>query len=109
RAAGGIWFWILKYAFRKYADCCDAFFGHCGDKRALEVALAAGFIQSAHEHIIVNWHKPLQDNFKRALETTPKLGFVETGIQYLLVNFLRDSSPRRRREMTAKAASFMPF
>lgn len=45
----------------------------------------------------------------RALETTPKLGFVETGIQYLLVNFLRDSSPRRRREMTAKAASFMPF
>jgi len=67
RAAGGIWFWILKYAFRKYADCCDAFFGHCGDKRALEVALAAGFIQTEHEHIIVNWHKPLQDNFKRAL------------------------------------------
>jgi hypothetical protein len=46
---------------------------------------------------------------KRALETTPKLGFVETGIQYLLVNFLGDSSPRRRREMTAKAANFMPF
>jgi hypothetical protein len=45
----------------------------------------------------------------RALETTPKLGFVETGIQYLLVNFLRDQSPRRRREMVAKAASFMPF
>jgi len=45
----------------------------------------------------------------RALETTPKLGFVETGIQYLLVNFLRDSPPRRRRELTAKAASFMPF
>lgn len=45
----------------------------------------------------------------RALETTPKLGFVETGIQYLLVNFLRDPSVRRRRELTAKAASFMPF
>ena len=45
----------------------------------------------------------------RALETTPKLGFVETGIQYLLVNFLRDVSVRRRRELTAKAASFMPF
>jgi len=25
------------------------------------------------------------------------------------VNFLRESSARRRREMTAKAASFMPF
>jgi hypothetical protein len=67
RAAGGIWFWILKYAFRKYAGCCDAFFGHCGDKRALEVALAAGFIQTEHWPIIVNWHKPLHDNIKRAL------------------------------------------
>lgn len=67
RAAGGLWFYLLKYAFRKYAGCCDAFFGHCGDKRALEVALAAGFIQTEHEHVIVNWHKPLQDNHKRAL------------------------------------------
>jgi len=46
---------------------------------------------------------------KRALETTPKLGFVETGIEYLLVNFLRNSTARRRREMIAKAATFMPF
>ena len=67
RTAGGIWFWILKYAFRKYADCCDAYFGHCGDKRALEVALAAGFVQTEHWPIIVNWHKPLRDNIKRAL------------------------------------------
>jgi hypothetical protein len=67
RDAGGIWFWILKYAFRKYASCCEAFFGHCGDKRALEVALAAGFEPTAHEHIIVHWHKPLHDNLRRAL------------------------------------------
>lgn len=67
RAAGGLWFYLLKYAFRKYADCCDAFFGHCGDRRALEVALAAGFVQTEHEHVIVNWHKPLHDNHKRAL------------------------------------------
>jgi hypothetical protein len=45
----------------------------------------------------------------RALETTPKLGFVETGVQYLLVNFRRDPSDRRKGELTAKAASFMPF
>ena len=45
----------------------------------------------------------------RALATTPKLGFAETGIQYLLVNFLRDLSDRRKSELTAKAASFMPF
>jgi hypothetical protein len=67
QAAGGIWFYLLKYAFRKYADCCDAFFGHCGDKRAREVAFAAGFIQTEHENLIVNWHKPLHENFRRAL------------------------------------------
>lgn len=66
-AAGGIWFCILKYAFRKYAGCCDAFFGHCGDKRALEVALAAGFVRTEHEHLIVHWHKPLGENYRRAL------------------------------------------
>jgi hypothetical protein len=67
RAAGGLWFYLLKYKFRKFADCCDAFFGHCGDRRALEVALAAGFQLTEHEHVIVNWHKPLHDNHKRAL------------------------------------------
>ncbi|MBX3696842.1 MAG: hypothetical protein KF811_03460 [Dokdonella sp.] len=67
RDAGGIWFHLLKYAFRKYADCCDAFFGHCGDPRALEVALAAGFVQTEHEHVIVHWHKALHPNIRRAL------------------------------------------
>jgi hypothetical protein len=67
RDAGGLWFYLLKYAFRKYADCCDAFFGHCGDRRALEVALQAGFEKTEHEHVIVNWHKPLQAKIKRAL------------------------------------------
>ena len=66
-AAGGVWYLILKYAFRKYADSCDAFFGHCGDKRAREVALAAGFINTEVEPIIVNWHKPLAEVFRRAL------------------------------------------
>jgi len=46
---------------------------------------------------------------RRALETTPKVGFIETGIQYLLVNWLQSSDAKRRREMTAKAANFMPF
>ena len=66
-AAGGIWFCILKYAFRKYACCCEAFFGHCGDKRALEVALAAGFIQTEHQHLIVHWHKALPENARQTL------------------------------------------
>ena len=66
-AGGGVWFYLLKYAFRKYADHCDAFFGHCGNPRALEVALAAGFEKTAHAPVIVNWHKPLHDVVRRAL------------------------------------------
>lgn len=56
-AAGGVWYLVLRYAFERYADCCDAFFGHCGDARALEVATAAGFVSAGHEHLIVRWHK----------------------------------------------------
>lgn len=67
QAAGGIWYWILKYAFRKYAGCCDAYFGHCGDARALEVALAAGFEVTEHTHVIAHWHKPLHPSIRRAL------------------------------------------
>ena len=65
--AGGIWYLILKYAFEKFADDCDAFFGHCGDARALVVAQAAGFIKTEFPPIIVNWHKPLHENIRRAL------------------------------------------
>ncbi|MEP7043033.1 MAG: hypothetical protein ABI843_08210 [Dokdonella sp.] len=66
-AAGGVWHLILKYAFERYADDCDAFFGHCGDRRALEVAHAAGFVDAGPEHLIVNWHKPVHPNIQRAL------------------------------------------
>jgi hypothetical protein len=67
QAAGGVWYLILKYAFAKFADDCDAFFGHCGDARALEVALAAGFERTDHPPVIVHWHKPLHEVFRRAL------------------------------------------
>ncbi|MEO5559737.1 MAG: hypothetical protein ABIO49_07980 [Dokdonella sp.] len=67
QAAGGIWYLILKYAFERYADCCDVFFGHCGDARALQVATAAGFVHAGHQHLIAHWHKPLHENIRRAL------------------------------------------
>ena len=66
-AAGGTWYLILKYAFRNFADDCDAFFGHCGDRRALEVAQAAGFQLTEHQHLIVHWHKRLHPVVQRAL------------------------------------------
>ncbi len=66
-AAGGVWYLILKYAFARYADRCEAFFGHCGDRRALEVAKAAGFIDAGPRHLIVHWHKPLHERVRAAL------------------------------------------
>lgn len=66
-AAGGVWYLILRYAFQRFAGCCDAFFGHCGDARAREVAFQAGFEDAGHEHLIVRWHKPMHPNFRRAL------------------------------------------
>ncbi len=66
-AAGGALHYILKYAFARYADDCDAFFGHCGDRRALEVVRAVGFVPTEHEHVIVHWHKPLSETVRRAL------------------------------------------
>lgn len=67
KAAGGVYHLILKYAFKKYADCCDAFFGYSADKRALEVAFASGFEATEHERLFAHWHKPLPDNKRHAL------------------------------------------
>lgn len=67
QSAGGVWYLILKYAFARYAGDCDAFFGHCGDRRALEVAHAAGFVDAGPKYVIAHWHKPLHENVRRAL------------------------------------------
>lgn len=66
-AAGGPWHWVLKYAFRRYADRCEAFFGYSGDARALAVCRAVDFLPTGHPHLIVHWHKPLHEVMRRAL------------------------------------------
>jgi hypothetical protein len=43
RAAGGVLYALLRYAFETLADDYEAFFGYCGDARAEEVDLQAGF------------------------------------------------------------------
>lgn len=58
---------LLRYGFRRFADKCDAYFGYCGDPRAWEVDLAAGFVPTEHEKLLVHWHKPLNAQTQRAL------------------------------------------
>lgn len=67
RAAGGIYFHLIKFAFDHFADDCEAFFGHAGDERAMEVDLAAGYEPTAHRYLIVHWHKALSDERKAYL------------------------------------------
>ncbi len=67
KAQGGAYFQVLKFAFDYYRDDCEAFFGHAGDKRAYEIDLRAGFVPTPHEHLIVNFHKPLTLSRKDAL------------------------------------------
>ena len=57
----------LRFGFRKYADHCEAFFGHCGDPRAFEVDMQAGFQPTRVEHLLAYWHRLLDDKRREAL------------------------------------------
>lgn len=67
RSAGGVYLNALRYAFKKFADRCDAFFGYCGDARAYEVDMQAGFVPTPHEFLIAHWHRPIDEARKHAL------------------------------------------
>lgn len=65
--AGGVMVHGLRHAFVRLADACDAYFGYCGDPRAYEVDMQAGFEPTAHDKLIARWHKPLDPVRRRAL------------------------------------------
>lgn len=59
--AGGLLLQTMRHAFARYADRCEAFFGHCGDARALDVIAAAGMVPTRHRHVHVHWHRALPE------------------------------------------------
>lgn len=65
-AAGGLACYMLHYGFARFADA-KAFFGHVGDARAREVDLRAGFRDTAHEHLMVYFPRPLPEPTQQAL------------------------------------------
>jgi hypothetical protein len=67
KAQGGIWAMILRHCWTRLDGECDAYFGHCGDPRAREVALATGFEVTHTPVHIVRWHKPLSAEQKTEL------------------------------------------
>jgi hypothetical protein len=67
RAAGGVLYALLRYAFEALADDYEAFFGYCGDARAEEVDLRAGFRHTRYEHLLAHFHRPLPAARREAL------------------------------------------
>jgi len=60
RRAGGIYQYALEWSVRHFAPRFSAVFGYCGDKRAERVDLAAGFVPTAHRHLLVYWTRKLE-------------------------------------------------
>lgn len=67
RANGGLLLQTLRFGFHKFAQQCEAYFGYCGDARAYEVDLQAGFIPTQHIHLLVHWHRSLSETRKLEL------------------------------------------
>lgn len=67
RASGGVLFHLLRYAFTAMAPDFEAFFGYCGDRRAEEVDLAAGFRHTEYPRLLAHFHRPLDAERRRDL------------------------------------------
>lgn len=67
REAGGVLFSLLRYAFTRMTDDFEAFFGYCGDARAEEVDLAAGFEYTKYKYLLAHFHRPVDSARREAL------------------------------------------
>ena len=58
-AAGGLLLQMLGFCFAKFEGDLEAFFGHCGDARAKEVDLRAGFLETRVPFLLVRPNREL--------------------------------------------------
>jgi hypothetical protein len=66
-ASGGSMVHVLRHGFLRFAGECEAYFGYCGDPRAWDVDIAAGFEPAGPAKLLAHWHKPIDATGKRAL------------------------------------------
>jgi hypothetical protein len=69
REAGGLLLQMLGFCFAKFEGELEAFFGHCGDARAKEVDLRAGFRETRVPFLLVRPNRPLSPERAEALLT----------------------------------------
>jgi len=66
RARGGVAQMMMETAARELTDC-KAWFGYCGDAKAMAVDLRAGYVRTRHRHLIVKWFRDLPEAERAAL------------------------------------------
>lgn len=65
--AGGLLLQTLGYCFARFEPDLEAFFGHCGDDRAKEVDLIAGFRETSVPYLLYRWNRELTEARKGEL------------------------------------------
>ncbi|MEO5692836.1 MAG: hypothetical protein ABIQ72_06900 [Usitatibacter sp.] len=66
RALGGVAQMMMATAATQLVDC-TAWFGYCGDAKAMAVDLRAGYERTEHPNLIVKWFAQLSDEAQRDL------------------------------------------
>ncbi len=64
---GGLYLHLLRFAFERLAPQFTAFFGYCGETRALEVDLQAGFRMTDHQYLLIYTKNDLDPTVEKAL------------------------------------------
>ena len=73
-ARGGIAQIVMETAATQLTDCV-AWFGLCGDRRALRVDMRVGYVQTAHPHLIVKWMRALPESSQQEwLDEVTRIG-----------------------------------
>ena len=67
RDSGGLLLQLLGFCFQKFEADLEAYFGHCGDARAREVDLRAGFRETRLPNLLVRPNRPLTPERYEAL------------------------------------------
>lgn len=63
-ARGGIAQMVMEAAATQLTDCA-AWFGYCGDAKALRVDLRVGYVCTKHPYLIVKWMRTLTESDKQ--------------------------------------------
>ena len=66
QARGGVAQMLMEKAANELDDCA-AWFGYCGDAKAMAVDLRVGYVPTRHKHVIVKWFRGVPESQREKL------------------------------------------